>query len=346
MTDLRGVDLNTFRFDFDLTFAVLLMHPDGTVYHRYGGRDAGDADAALNMPSLLRLLRDGLETHREYLQHPAPPSPGGTLDELPAWRTSLRRSRVQGCYHCHFVFEAERLQAIADGTWTRDAVWRWPGPDRVGLALAAEEQGRVEAVAPGSPAAAAGVEPGDRLVRLGSQRILSRADVSAVLEGAETGATALPVTLLRSGVERSTRLELPAGWKAGRPLDVAWRPSLWALTPRPGFGGELLSPSAKEAQGLSPDAFALKVGYLTTYARDPRPFPPARTMDGSAPYGRAAEAAGLRPGDVVLAVNGRRFASAHHLHVWWRLTRTPGEAVTLDVLRDGDRLTLEVTVPR
>ncbi len=38
VTNINEVDLNTFTFDHDLTMAVVLAHPDGTVYHRYGGR--------------------------------------------------------------------------------------------------------------------------------------------------------------------------------------------------------------------------------------------------------------------------------------------------------------------
>ena len=39
---MSDVDLNAIQFDFGLTLAVLLMHHDGTVYHRYGGRPADD----------------------------------------------------------------------------------------------------------------------------------------------------------------------------------------------------------------------------------------------------------------------------------------------------------------
>jgi len=343
---MRGVDVDTFRFDFDLTFAALLMHPDGTVYHRYGGRDARDPAATLNLPSLLRLLERGLETHREYARAPAPRPAGRTLDDLPAWRASRRRQTVQGCYHCHFVFEAQREQALADGAWDRAQVWRWPGPDRIGLTLDAAEQERVTAVSPGSPAARAGLRSGDRLLRLGRQRILSQADVSAALEDAPAAPGALEAQVQRGDARVAATIRLAAGWKVGAPLDVAWRPSLWPLTPRPGFGGSALGVAALRARGLEPQAFALEVGYLTTYGQDPRPFPPARSMDGSAPYGRAAEAAGLRVGDVVLAVDGARFVSGEHLHVWWRLTRRPGDTVTLDVLRGEARLKLKVTIPR
>ena len=40
---MRGVDLETFRFDYDLTFAVLMMDGAGNVYSRFGTREDGPA---------------------------------------------------------------------------------------------------------------------------------------------------------------------------------------------------------------------------------------------------------------------------------------------------------------
>ena len=63
VTDMRGVDLARWPFDFDLTFAMLAVHPDGTVYHRYGGRDWRGADRWLTRASLEAFLRAGLARH-------------------------------------------------------------------------------------------------------------------------------------------------------------------------------------------------------------------------------------------------------------------------------------------
>ena len=51
ITDMAGVDLSMFRFDFDLTFAVLLMNADGTIYHTFAGRDWTHADSHLDRPA-------------------------------------------------------------------------------------------------------------------------------------------------------------------------------------------------------------------------------------------------------------------------------------------------------
>jgi S1-C subfamily serine protease len=55
--------------------------------------------------------------------------------------------------------------------------------------------------------------------------------------------------------------------------------------------------------------------------------------------GGPAERAGLRPGDVITATDGRPVKDLHHLHE--RLGRgKPGDPITLVVWRDGQNLTL------
>ena len=332
VTDLRGVDLDTFRFDFDLTFAVLLMHPDGTVYHRFGGRDATSAEVALSRAALVRLLREGLATHVAHRERGRPPAPGSprTLDDIPAWRQRLdararRGERPLDCYHCHFVADAERAQGLADGTWRPEMIWRWPPPSQVGLALDPDRQDLVRAVTPGSPAALAGVEAGDRVLELDGQRVLSWSDLSFALERARGGARTLPLRLERAGAAVEARLELAAGWERGDALTLAWRPSKWQLTPNPGFGGQPLAPEEKRALGLAPDAFALRVTYLITWNQEAR-------------FGKAAIAAGIAKGDVVLGVNGERGFSSHdHFQAWWRLSLRPGDTARVELLRGGER---------
>ncbi|HEY6101261.1 MAG TPA: M50 family metallopeptidase [Anaeromyxobacter sp.] len=72
------------------------------------------------------------------------------------------------------------------------------------------------------------------------------------------------------------------------------------------------------------------------------PDPSARV--GAVVPGMPAEAAGLRPGDRLVAVDGKPVASWAELVS--ELQRHPGEPITLEVIRDGDgaqRLTLRIT---
>lgn len=350
VTDLRGVDLERYSFDFDLTFAALVAHPAGPVLHRYGGRDHHSADARLTMSSFVRFLEaararyDAYSARREDAEREAEQAQQKraeprTLDDIPVWREKMaQRKQRLDCYHCHYVFDAEREQRRADGTWSRERIWRWPPPERVGLTLEVEDLGRVRAVRAGSPAALAGLEAGDRLLSAAGQPILTALDLSFVFEGAPSGAVKLPLRYARGAAEAEAVVDLPAGWKEGTPLEFSWRPSKWQLAPRPGFGGPALSAAERVKLGLPASGLAFRVDYIVDW--------------GSVPdrrYGVAARQAGIRKGDLILGVKGVELEGPEHLHSWWRLTRKAGDVVVLRVLRAGEaqerELSIEVQAP-
>jgi len=327
---MRGVDLARYPFDFDLTFAALLMGADGHVYHRYGGRDERGADTWLGERSLERVLTATLAEHARA--RPASPAPAAraplVLETVPAF---VKRDKG-ACIHCHSVFPAFYEEARAAGTWSEDQRWVYPPPGRIGLDLERDDQARIRAVRAGSPAALAGLEPGDRLVRAGTQELVSAADLMHVLHEFDAAGGKLALVVARNGSERELSLALAAGWKRGTALEFSWRPFKWGFTPEPGFGGQALAPDEKARLGLAREAFAFRVTYLVTWGDNAR-------------YGEAARRAGLREGDVFLAVDGQRdFASLDHFHAWWRLEQRPGAEVTLELLRDGERRTLTLAV--
>jgi hypothetical protein len=306
------------------------MHSDGHVYHRYGGRDERGPGVWLSEASLERVLGATLAEHEAYSAKPAPPEHRAPLriDEVPAFR---KRDKGE-CIHCHNVFPALYEEERAAGSWSEDDRWVYPPPGRIGIDLDRDEQRRVVAVAPGSPAAAAGLAAGDVLLRAGAQVLLTSSDLSQVLHDLGPGPATLVLQVERDGEPRELTLELAPGWKRGTPLEFSWRPFKWAFMPAPGFGGRALGADEKRALGLDPGAFAFRVTYLETWGDAQR-------------FGEAATRAGLRKGDVFLASDGKRdFASVDHFHAWWRLTRTSGAHVELEILRDGERRTLDLEV--
>jgi hypothetical protein len=336
VTDLRGVDLTRFTFDHDLTFAALVAHPDGRVYHRYGWRDARDAGRWLTERSFERFLVAGLARHaaEAELDRPetvAPPSAEPLyLEDVPSF---AKRDRGE-CIHCHSVNTSLYEESLGHGGPPRDWIWRHPDPGRIGLDLDRDEQTLVTEVAGGSAAERAGLRVGDELLSIEGVQLATASDLMAALDRAPVGAVELVVRLRRAGEVELARLALADGWKAGTPLDLAWRPLKWAMTPAPGFGGTLLTQAEKRALELPGGDFAFRVDYLVTWGDNRR-------------YGEAAAAAGLAVGDVVLAVDGRRdFTSIDHFHAWWRLEVDFEQTVRIDTLRDGRPRALELTALR
>jgi len=349
VTDMRGVDLTRYRFDYDLTFCALLLSSRGEVLRRYGGREHGSADARLGLESWERALRaalgaswSGQETRvtaSEPLARPAweeaaiATSESRALEDVPAFE----RVDKGACIHCHSVFPALRTEARARELWRAEDLWVYPSPARVGLVLEAVDARTVSATAPGSAAARAGLMAGDRLLRVGAADVATFSDVQAALHAMTGAKEHLEVALQRGQETLVLRLELEQGWKRATPLEFSWRPSKWELVPAPGFGGRVLPRAERARLGLDPEGFAFRVGYLVTWGDKQR-------------FGRAARAAGLREGDVFLGVELEQgaevpvFETHDHFHAWWRLTREPGEVVTVRALRAGRQREFELTV--
>lgn len=321
IVDMRGVDLKRYDFDWDLTFAALVMHPDGTIYHRYGGRDHRGAGVWLSERSFENFLRQGLETHAAYLRDPHPPEPREPLylEEVDAFAVKDKGE----CIHCHSVFPSLRAEARERGEWGTDGDWIYPPPSRLGFDLDRDDQRSVTGVEPETPAARAGLLPGDRLLSLDGRDLATVSDLSAVLHGLPAEGGVQTLTIERDGSPRTLDLELATGWKRGTPLSYSWRPLKWALLPAPGFGGPLLTAEQKRSRGIDPKVFAFRVQYTVTWGENRR-------------FGQAVNRAGLRQNDVVLGTMSKRdFETVAHFHSWWRLTCKPGEVVELALWKGG-----------
>ena len=331
VTNMAGVDLSVYRFDYDLTFAALLMHADGTTYHRYGTRDH-TATSRLSMESLARVLEETLKDHAEYSRNPSPPArePPRTIEQLPPMARKLQSEKVN-CFHCHMVNDAYREQAQEEKRWSREAtIGMMPLPERVGILLDRDEQNLVKTVTSRSPAEAAGVRAGDRLVRLAGARIRTEADAQWTLDGLPAGKTSAAIDLERSAETIRAAIELEPGWKVPSDLEFSWRSTIWGLRPSPGFGGKKLDAGELAAEGLPAGAFALRVTYMVDWGEH-------------AEDGRSARRAGLREGDVVLSADGKSdFATERHFQSWFRFARKPGDRVKLELLGEKKRSTIEL----
>lgn len=321
---MRGVDLSLFQFDWDVTFAAVLLNGDGTVYGRFGTRSGrGDqASRDVSLPGFREALEGALEIHagypgnREALRgKEGEKLPFRFPEQIPALRERKSEDLPKGCIHCHEVAEGLRTAARA----TRrplpdDLMYPWPLPDRVGLVLDPDTRATVKSVAPGSPAARSGIAPRDRVLAVVGQPVLSAADVQWALHKAPAEGTLRVLLAKPDGKEAEASLALEAGWRRG---DVAWRGSFWPA--RPGFTCDPLDAAGKQALGIPPDGLALRVKFV--YRQD---------------SGKAARKAGLEAGDVLVEVDGRRESmdeTAFLAHVLQG--KVAGQSLSVTVLRKG-----------
>ncbi len=322
---MSGVNINLYQFDYDLTFAALLMNADGTVYHRYGTRIADDASSRLSMKAFSRLLLDSLEDHREYMKNPSPPPPKRPLviEEIPSMAKRLKQKQKIDCFHCHMVYDSFREDARAARKWSNTEIWKWPLPDQVGLLMDVEDPSVVQKVKSSSAAYRAKIRSKDRILYMENQRVRTHSDIQWVLQNASSKATSLRVVVERKGKEKELKLRLRKGWKVSNPETVSWRPTVWGYRPAPGFGGPQLKENELSKLGLAKNRWAFRITYLVTWGKNKKD-------------GQNAMQAGLRRGDIILSVAGKSdFISVAHFHSWFRLTRKVGTRVEIRGLRNG-----------
>jgi hypothetical protein len=307
---IAGVDLRRFEFDYDLTWYAFFLNADGTVYGRYGGRDARSAQARLSLKGLQYAMDRALEAHQNP---PAPRSPAGNPVRAEDFAAARQH---KGCIHCHNINEFRRADLKAAGTWDRASVWVYPLPENIGVTLDVDVGDQVKAVAPGSAAGRVGLTPGDRLTRLNGYTVASFADASYALHKAPARGV-LPVTWVRDGKELSGTLEVAEGWRKTNPT---WRPSMLDILPSVPFVGDDLTAEEKKKLGL--------------------PAVRAAFRQGDRVHATLADA-GLRVGDVVVGFDGVAMDGVmDDLLGYVRRNYLVGETVTVDVLRDGTRVGL------
>ncbi len=335
----NAIDLARFQFDFDLSFTTMFFNGDGTTYGRYGSWMHQKNAQEKSTTSFRRALEAALALHHGYPANKAALAgkqavalPYKTPVEIPSlgrkyaldldWTGKL----VQSCVHCHQIGDAIRL-SFRENKQPIPAEWIYPQPipETIGLTLATDDIARIEAVAPGSPAAQAGLKAGDDLTTLGGQPLLSIADVSWALNRAP-GRGTLAAIVQRGGKAETVNLNLPADWRTK--ADISRRVSTWPLRGM-AFGGlklDDLDDSARSAHSLGAKAMALSVNSVGQYGKH-----------------AAAKNAGFQKDDLIVGIDGldQRLTEGELLgHL---LQKHPiGDQVSVTVLRGSERLTLSL----
>jgi serine protease Do len=324
---MNGVNLDLFPFEYDLTWMAFFMDSDDGISARYGGREDHDAESHLTKESLLRVMRTVLRRHEAGDAGPAQ-SQAATIrprtpEDIPTM-AAMMATRREKCIHCHDVKVAELRHRQELGTFSRELIFSYPTPATVGIGIGPDAQDRVESVRPGSPAAAAGVRPGDTIVSADGRPILTLGDFARVLERTPREAD-LPLVLRRGDREVEATLRLSGDWK--RTADPSWRASVHVAGPNPGFWAVGLNPAEKRAAQIPAENLALKVTFLFPGHPTPR-------------------RAGLSLGDIVVEVDGRREPmTTRQLHAHCQMNHDYGDRLPIVLLRGGRETPLTLELP-
>jgi hypothetical protein len=316
LTRVDPLDLNTFEFDYDLTFMVFFLNADGKVYARYGGRDSKNADNRQSLAGLHYTMESVLAEHAQA-KHSFPPRTHETVRHIRDAGPGEERSRGgRGCIHCHQVRERLDSELKRAGQWERDMVWRYPLPENVGMVLEVDRGNIMKEVLPKSAAASAGLCGGDKLQRIAKVPIHSFADAQFAMDHAPTSGK-LEIQWQRDGNDYRATLDLVPGW---RKTDISWRPSMRRLLPSARLYGEDLTAEEKKALGLSPTQLAFR-------------------QKDSVPT--QAKNAGIEPGDIILGLDDQKLElDVTEFQHYVRRNYLVGDKPAVNLIRAGRRLRL------
>lgn len=340
----NGLDLALFQYDYDQSWAAFFLNPnDMTIYGRYGTRShQRETHNDMSLESFAAALKGALALHAEYPANkavlaakrgPAPQYP--VPEQYPSLKgrftsqLNYQGNVVQSCMHCHQVGEALRLVHRTAGEPIPDQLlFPYPHPKALGLILDPGEKATVKQVAAGSQAEKDGFRPGDEILKLENQPIISIADVQWVLHHAPAKGN-LSAEVRRGSRTLPLTLTLNEGWR--RLDDIGWRASSWDLR-RLVLGGMKLDPATpaqRRQAGVADGAMAFHVVHVGQYGEHAR-----------------AYREGVRGDDIIVAVKGRTDNMREgDLLAWLAQNTSPGERLPVTIWRGGQKREFNIPLP-
>lgn len=300
----------------------MFLNADRTIYGRYGTRAGGrnNADTHISVASFKKAMQRALVTHERYpankqqlAAYAGPAAEFATPEKIPT-------QRAHDCIHCHQIRDSLLRHKWEQRQLKATDLFVYPLPEQIGLKMDPEDCLVVNRVDDDSPAAKAGLQAGDRIVRINGSPLLSQADIQWLLDRSASE-TQLAVTYQRGGRTGETTVALSGDWKVA---DLSWRESSW-LALRHAVRFEPLSRDKKQQLNIARDAMAFEITAM--YGSGPEPL----------------RRAGVRIGDVLVGINDRTDLLTETMFlVYLRLKYAPGDKIPLTIVRSGDRMDFDV----
>ena len=335
----NAIDLTRFQFDYDLSFSALMFNGDGTIYGRYGSWQHQKDPKDKTLTGFKKALEAGLAIHRGYPANKetlagkqGAPLPYKIPIEFPTLADNYQSKLnwdgkvVASCVHCHMVGDALRAYYRSQSQ-SIPSQWIYPQPsiETLGIVLATDDIAKVTEVTTGSPAAKAGILPGDTFTTIAHQPLVSIADVSWILHRSPDSGN-LAASVRRGGKDMEVTLDLPTGWRTQS--DISKRVGTWPMRAM-AFGGmnmEDMDDAARTAAGFDKSSMALVIKYVGEFGA----------------HG-AAKKEGFKAKDILVQVGEMKQRTTESALIGQLLeSHRPGEKIPVTVLRGTERLQLQL----
>ena len=337
----NALDLKLFQFDYDLSFSTIFFNGDGTVYGRYGSwrqqKDPLDKTTA----GYKLALEGALDLHQKYPANKSAlsgkqggPVPYKTPVDIPGLKDKYtdeldwNANVVKSCVHCHQIGDSFRsTYRDAGRPIPPELIYPWPAPETIGLTLAPDAVARVEVVEKGSLAERAGLLPGDEMISVAGQPLVSVADVSWALHHAPDKGS-VPIQITRGGTLKNLNLTLTGDWR--RKTDISRRVGTWPMRGM-AHGGmvlEDLGDTERASRSLDLKTMALRIKSVGQYGKH-----------------AAAKKAGFQKDDVIVEIAGlsNRMSESELIgHILQG--HPPGDKIPATVLRGDEKMKLSLPI--
>lgn len=320
---MDNVDIGLFEHDRNNTIYFYLLNADEQIYMRYGGRDARSADSYLHLDSLAQAAEKGLQLHKLSTEGKLPKAPRPKADSARNYSMLVDRTyKANACVECHLIGDFQNLHREKDGTLDKLVhLFRSPDIRTIGIELDVP-QGLVVKQTSGA-AAAAGLQPGDRIAKWEGDTVWTFADLQHRYNQVPRTAKQTRLSVERGGMPVELTISLPPRWWW---TDTRWRQS--SIEPRSYFDDRPLTAAEKAKWNLPASGFASMVKYVSSMAY-------------------SVQAHELKVGDIITAVDGQQVdENADSASLYIILHKKPGETGTLEVLRDGQKVTMPLRTIR